>query len=93
VVRLSGLQAAPSDLAHFIPAFVETASTYLGVTGSTALNAAGDRRAGPFDFLGLCPAADGYGWQRVGTFEPAVETSGITYDVARCGEWRACLPG
>ena len=80
LLALASLQAPPSNLSHYVPAFVQTADTYLGVTGSTALNAAGDRRAGPFDFLGLCPTTIAYAWQRVGTFEPAGGTSVVTYD-------------
>lgn len=80
LLALASLQAPASDLSRYVPAFVQTASTYLGVTGPTTLNAAGDRRAGPFDFLGLCPSAGGYDWQRVGGFEPAAGTSAVTYD-------------
>jgi branched-chain amino acid transport system substrate-binding protein len=56
------------DPAAFKRAFTQTANSYFGVTGSTELNDAGDRKSGTFDFQGICPQGTSYRWQSVGTF-------------------------
>lgn len=43
-------------------AFVTAANTLYGASGWTALNAAGDRRFGDFDFFDLSQSGDGYAW-------------------------------
>src|SRR5437667_2332297 len=65
------------DLRNFVnfkAAFVNEANTYEGVTGSTALDAAGDRLSGDFDFWAVRPQGGGYGWVRIGTYNNGVFT-------------------
>ena len=51
-------------------AFVQAADSYIGATGPTLLNAAGDRDGGAFDFWSLRAATNGYVWFRSGSFQP-----------------------
>jgi len=62
------------NFAEFKAAFVDEANTYEGVTGSTALDAAGDRLSGDFDFWAVRPQGGGYGWVRIGTYNNGVLT-------------------
>ena len=62
------------NFASFKAAFVNEADTYEGVTGSTALDAAGDRLKGNFDFWAVRPQGGGYGWVRTGTYIDGVLT-------------------
>jgi branched-chain amino acid transport system substrate-binding protein len=56
------------DFAAFKTAFVNAADAYSGVTGSTALDAAGDRLSSDFDFWAVRPANGRYNWTRIGTY-------------------------
>lgn len=57
------------DFAAFKTAFVQSADSYSGVTGSTALDAAGDRLSSDFDFWAIRPVSGGtYAWTRIGTY-------------------------
>jgi branched-chain amino acid transport system substrate-binding protein len=56
------------NFANFKAAFVNEADAYVGVTGSTALDAAGDRLNGDFDFWAIRLQNGSYGWMRVGTY-------------------------
>jgi branched-chain amino acid transport system substrate-binding protein len=56
------------DFANFKAAFVNEANAYEGVTGSTALDAAGDRLNGDFDFWAVRLENSSYGWARVGSY-------------------------
>jgi hypothetical protein len=77
LTTLAALQSdGVGDFGRFKRAFTQTANSYFGVTGSTELNAAGDRKSGTFDFQGICPIGTGYGWQSVGTFVPADGATG-----------------
>jgi branched-chain amino acid transport system substrate-binding protein len=62
------------NFAAFKAAFVNEANTYEGVTGSTALDAAGDRLKRDFDFWAVRPQGGGYGWLRTGTYVDGVLT-------------------
>jgi len=62
---------AAGDLKHFAifkSAFVDAADSYSGVTGSTALDPAGDRLNADFDFWAIRLANGSYGWVRIGTY-------------------------
>jgi branched-chain amino acid transport system substrate-binding protein len=52
-------------------AVVATAKTMKGLTGSLALNEAGDRAAGSFDFWVVCKEGDKYGWELSASYTPA----------------------
>src|SRR5213595_1342680 len=56
------------DFAGFKVAFVNAANIYSGVTGSTALDAAGDRLNADFDFWAVRLTNSSYGWARIGTY-------------------------
>jgi branched-chain amino acid transport system substrate-binding protein len=53
---------------RFKAEFIEEAEHYQGVTGSTALDAAGDRETGDFDFWAVRLRNGRYTWVRVGTY-------------------------
>jgi len=59
---------------RFKAAFVEEADHYQGVTGSTALDAAGDRETGDFDFWAVRLRNGNYIWVRVGTHNNGILT-------------------
>jgi hypothetical protein len=67
----------PKPLKHFQrfkAAFVEEAEHYRAITGSTALDAAGDRMTGDFDFWAVRLRSGNYKWVRVGTYNNGVLT-------------------
>ena len=53
---------------RFKAEFIEEADHYHGVTGSTALDVAGDRETGDFDFWAVRLRNGNYTWVRVGTY-------------------------
>jgi ABC-type branched-subunit amino acid transport system substrate-binding protein len=56
------------DFAGFKDAFVNAANAYSGVTGSTALDSAGDRLNADFDFWAVRLTNGNYGWARIGAY-------------------------
>ena len=56
------------DFASFKAAFVNTANAYSGVTGSTALDSAGDRLNADFDFWAVRLTNGNYSWARIGAY-------------------------
>src|SRR2546421_2743805 len=56
------------DFAGFKDAFVNAANAYSGVTGSTALDSAGDRLNADFDFWAIRLTNGSYDWARIGTY-------------------------
>jgi branched-chain amino acid transport system substrate-binding protein len=56
------------DFASFKSAFVDAANAYSGVTGSTALDTAGDRLNADFDFWAVRQVNGTFGWVRIGTY-------------------------
>jgi len=62
------------NFASFKAAFVTEANTYEGVTGSTALDAAGDRLNGDFDFWAVRLENGNYSWVRTGSYADGVLT-------------------
>lgn len=56
------------DFASFKLAFVDAADSYSGVTGSTALDAAGDRLSADFDFWAVRQANGTFSWIRIGAY-------------------------
>jgi branched-chain amino acid transport system substrate-binding protein len=59
---------------NFKAAFVDEADHYHGVTGSTALDAAGDRLNGDFDFWAVRLQNGSYTWVRIGAYSNGVLT-------------------
>jgi branched-chain amino acid transport system substrate-binding protein len=75
VVQLALIHANPQkNFDNLKAAFVDEADHYHGVTGSTELDAAGDRLNGDFDFWAVRPQNNSYGWVRIGTYNNGVLT-------------------
>jgi branched-chain amino acid transport system substrate-binding protein len=53
---------------NFKAAFVNEANAYVGITGSTALDSAGDRLNGDFDFWAVRLENGSYDWVRIGSY-------------------------
>jgi branched-chain amino acid transport system substrate-binding protein len=74
-----------ADATAYAAALVSTAATSSGITGPLALNDAGDRAAGPFDFWAVCTAGDaGPAWVLGATYTPAEEGPGTITRVDEC---------
>ena len=56
------------NFASFKSAFVDAANAYSGVTGSTALDTAGDRLSADFDFWAVRQVNGTFSWVRIGTY-------------------------
>jgi branched-chain amino acid transport system substrate-binding protein len=56
------------DFASFKSAFAHAANNYSGVTGSTALDAAGDRLSADFDFWAVRQVSGTFSWIRIGAY-------------------------
>ena len=75
VVNLALTHADPQkNFDNFKAAFVNEAGHYNGVTGSTALDAAGDRENGDFDFWAVRLSGATPTWVRIGTYTNGVLT-------------------
>lgn len=59
---------------RFKAEFIEEADHYQGITGSTALDAAGDRLNGDFDFWAVRLRNGNYTWVRVATYSNGILT-------------------
>jgi len=59
---------------RFKAAFIEEADHYRAITGSTTLDAAGDRLNGDFDFWAVRLRNGDYTWVRVGTYNNGILT-------------------
>jgi branched-chain amino acid transport system substrate-binding protein len=56
------------DFAAFKAAFVNAANAYSGITGSTALDSAGDRLSTDFDFWAVRQVSGTFSWVRIGAY-------------------------
>jgi ABC-type branched-subunit amino acid transport system substrate-binding protein len=75
VVNLALQRPKPlKNFARFKAEFIEEADHYRGVTGSTALDAAGDRLTGDFDFWAVRLRNGNYTWVRVAAYSNGVLT-------------------
>jgi branched-chain amino acid transport system substrate-binding protein len=73
VVNLALQQPQPlKNFDRFKADFIEEADHYQGVTGSTALDAAGDRETGDFDFWAVRLRNGSYKWVRVATYSNGI---------------------
>jgi branched-chain amino acid transport system substrate-binding protein len=97
VATLAAVQAGgTTDIEAFKKAFVQVAANYAGITGSVALNAAGDRQSGTYDFWALChpamstaPTANGmpqdlFAWTRVAVYQPLPDGTGTISRLPGC---------
>lgn len=76
------------NVATFKKALLETAESYSGITGSTALNEAGDRKLGSFDFWGVCGAGGAFQWIRLASYRSSSSGTGTLTRLSAC----AALP-
>lgn len=60
------------DFASFKTAFAAEANSYSGITGSTALDAGGDRLNAEFDFWAIRLVNGAYQWVRVAAYNNAI---------------------
>jgi len=75
VVNLALVHAKPQkNFGTLKAAFVEEADHYQGITGSTALDAAGDRLNGDFDFWAVRLRNGNYTWVRVAAYSNGILT-------------------
>jgi branched-chain amino acid transport system substrate-binding protein len=75
VVNLALTHAKPeTNFGEFKTACVDEAGHYNGVTGSTALDAAGDRNNGDFDFWAVRLSGGTPTWVRIGSYNNGVLT-------------------
>ena len=73
VVNLALVHANPQKkFGVFKAAVIEEAEHYRGVTGSTALDAAGDRQSGDFDFWAVRLRGGDYTWVRVAAYSNGI---------------------
>jgi branched-chain amino acid transport system substrate-binding protein len=87
---------ATPDIAAFKQAFVQVANSYAGITGSVALNDAGDRASGDYDLWAICRAAtpsdppakgmpqDLSAWTRVAVYQPLADGTGTISRLPGC---------
>jgi len=67
------------DVTSLREAFISTANHYVGVTGSTELNDAGDRKYAPYGFWAVQPADNygtntgSYGWTNVAAYPNSMD--------------------
>jgi branched-chain amino acid transport system substrate-binding protein len=73
VVQRALRQVTPEqNFDNFKAAFVQKADAYHGITGSTALDTAGDRLNGDFDFWVVRRQNGSFRWVRIGTYTNGV---------------------
>ena len=68
-IAVDARQRAGTDAASSLRrALVAAANAHVGVTGKMALNRAGDRAYGSYDFWSVCPAGRAFAWKRTFTY-------------------------
>jgi branched-chain amino acid transport system substrate-binding protein len=65
-------------------AIVDVAAGYIGITGSMALNEAGDRQLAHFDFWSACGPDGTLAWRRTGTYHSTESGSGTITRLPGC---------
>jgi branched-chain amino acid transport system substrate-binding protein len=73
----AALAGGVTNVEAYKEALVATAAGYVGVTGSTLLNAAGDRDFGDFDFYAVRDIGGSYAWVRVARY--TAEPDGVGF--------------
>ncbi len=64
----------PSNIDSLKAAFVSEANSTVGITGSTKLNAAGDRKTANFDFWGVRRDGDVFIWKKIAFYDASSDT-------------------
>jgi len=70
-VQAYGVAGSADEVGRFRINFAQAANAYFGATGWTALNEAGDRRYGVFDFWAVRTTNGVTAWKRVAQYDPA----------------------
>src|SRR3712207_4525594 len=66
------------DIGSLREAFINTTNSYIGVTGRTELNDAGDKKSGSYDFWAVRPLSkdaknkDSFGWTNVAAYTSSI---------------------
>ena len=69
------------DIGSLREAFINTANSYVGVTGRTELNDAGDRKYGAYDFWAVRPVHEdvenkaSFEWTNVAAYQIGIDNS------------------
>lgn len=74
-----------ADTESLKAALAGIAETYSGATGSTRLNAVGDRAVGNFDFWAICRENGSFAWKRVAVYQAEAGGPGTVKRLAGCG--------
>ncbi len=64
----------PDNIESIKTAFVSKANSLMGITGSTELNAAGDRKTANFDFWGVRMDGDVFMWEKLAFYDALSDT-------------------
>jgi len=64
----------PDNIDSLKTAFVSQANSSMGITGSTELNAAGDRKTANFDFWGVRRDGDAFIWKKIAFYDASSDT-------------------
>ncbi len=66
--------AEPDNIDSLKTAFVSEANSLMGITGSTELNAAGDRKTANFDFWGVRMDGEAFVWKKIAFYDSLSDT-------------------
>jgi branched-chain amino acid transport system substrate-binding protein len=74
VITIAYLEARSAAASVMNVAIPFVADSYYGITGNTALNAAGDRKFAHYDFWSVMQENGTYNWKKVGSYSVDPET-------------------
>jgi branched-chain amino acid transport system substrate-binding protein len=74
VITIAYLETRSDAASVMRVAIPQVANSYYGITGNTALNAAGDRTLARYDFWSLAQETGAYTWKKVGSYHVDPET-------------------
>jgi hypothetical protein len=63
---------------------VKLGHSYSGITGSLALNDAGDRQFGSYDFWAICGAGSSAAWKRVAVYRSTADGGKLLVRLPGC---------
>ena len=74
IVTIAYLETRSAGSSVMNVAIPQVADSYYGITGNTALNAAGDRKFASYDFRSVMQENGAYNWKKVGSYREDPET-------------------
>ena len=74
VITIAYLETSSDAASVMRVAIPQVADSYYGITGNTALNAAGDRKFAYYDFWSVRQENGAYNWKKVGSYSTDPET-------------------